>query len=217
MKKIINLTILSVLVLIASGCAMGTRKVSLAYPPVSEDENAAAKLLSAGSPVNGKKVTIVKFSDTRDDRLVGRVENGYGMKIAKIISNDDVAEWVTRSIAFELKRSGYEVTQVYKRDKAPADAYFIISGTVLQIYTTATMTYEGTVSYYVTVEKDGKKIIEKPYVGNITTGVNWAARGKSYSSALSQALLAANNNLLVDLLGLEEQLKKETNKPGEVS
>ena len=116
MKK--NLAVIAALaVLTLSGCALTTDRIDLQYAPqpgVSKVEGAERVSVS------------VQVNDVRSDKSkVSSKKNGYGMEMAPILANEDVAVTVRRAIEDELKQRGFVL--------AP-DALVQISGDLTRFY-----------------------------------------------------------------------------------
>lgn len=198
---------LSVIVLI-QGCAFGTRHVPLSYPPSQSSSLGEKTAHAATISANQQPIVLLKFADDRQKTEIGEVRNGWGMKTADVVSEKDVAKWVTDALAFELMAAGYQVSQ----DTAPEDGKtnLIISGQVLTVYCAAHLSYEGDVSFYAKVEQDGKELIRKRYSGEASAGLNWAATSSSYGSSLSQALQRAAGDFVRDVRALEFRAEAQT-------
>jgi uncharacterized lipoprotein len=84
-----------------SGCALTQDSISLAYVPQT---NAVPV---AGASAVSVKVDITDSRSIKD--RVGAKKNGFGMDMAAIISNDDVAETVKRAVHAELTDRGFKL------------------------------------------------------------------------------------------------------------
>ena len=61
------------------------------------------------------------------------------------------------------------------------------------------MTYEGEVSFFAQLQKDGKEILRKRYTGKGSAGMNWGAASESYGSSLAEALSLGIRELVADV------------------
>jgi uncharacterized lipoprotein YmbA len=188
--------------LLLSACAFGDRKVTLSYQPeTAESDATAAKVTTAatGAPVadDGKLAFIVvPFKDERADKnIVGEVRNGWGMHTADVVVQNDVAQWITDGLKTELAKAGYRVVESAADDSTAAQ----IEGTVARVYCTALFSYEAEVSFFATLHRDGKEVINQQYHGTGSAGVNMAATSGSYKDSLNRALAAALRSLIADL------------------
>jgi hypothetical protein len=174
-------------------CAFGTRNVTLNYPP---EEPAIAE--AAPVTANGKSLVLIQFVDQRSNKkVIGEVRNGYGMHTADVVCENDVAEWVTGAIKMELEKRGYKVIVAQNNNRASGDP--TLGGEILQVYCTALWNYEGEVSFFAQLQKDGKELFRKRYTGKGSAGLNWSASSSSYGGSLSRALSVAAKNLVDDV------------------
>ncbi len=96
-----SVLLLFTLMLLGTGCALTKDFVNLDYSP----QQGVAKVAGA------EKVDVsVKMDDqrTRKDRVSSK-KNGYGMEMAAIISNNDVAALVSTAITDELRNRGFKI------------------------------------------------------------------------------------------------------------
>ena len=130
-----------------SGCAFGTRHPMLEYNTVTPVK-----------PANNISIKISTFSDTRPDKnVIGNVRNGWGMKTADVITDTNIADWVSTALKSELKNAGYNVIE--------EDTKNLISGEVLKVYCDTYLNYEGEVMIKVVLKKDNSVILDKTYSG----------------------------------------------------
>ncbi len=99
MKKMILLLVVSAWL---SGCALTTDKINLSYvPQVGVSEIQGAKDV----------VVDVNINDQRQDKSnkVSCKKNGFGMEMAPILANEDVAITLRRAIEQELQSRGFKI------------------------------------------------------------------------------------------------------------
>ena len=105
-----------------SSCAFGTRRPTLTYSPASP----------AGSPKN-VSVKVVTFEDKRTNKEeIGYIRNAYGMRCAKVISTNNVDEWITSALKAELLNTGYSLSD---------DAQNSVSGDIIEVFCDTSMAY----------------------------------------------------------------------------
>ncbi len=182
---------------VATGCAFGTRHVTLVYPPEEVTKDVGPGVAEASSPpaVTGEPIILLQFVDERSDRrVIGEAQNLRGRNTHDVVTEDNVAEWVTRALKMDLEKAGY---QVMKTD-SPATGR-VISGKIMTVYCTARWTYQGKVLFVASVKEDGKEILKKPYRGEGSTGINWTMAARSYAKSLSLALADAIGRFVADL------------------
>jgi len=163
-----------------SGCAFGTRHPMLAYTAITPVK----------AP-NNISINVVQFNDSRPDKnIIGNVRNGWGMKTADVITDTNIADWITNALKAELKNAGYNVVQ--------ENASNSVSGDVLKVYCDTYLNYEGEVMIKIVLKKDNAVILDKTYSGK-STDLCWAATAKSYGIVLERSLQQAMNQVMEDL------------------
>ncbi len=179
--------------------AFGNRHVTLNYPPEKQSESSGPKVAEAASAtVNGKSIVLMQFVDQRSNKsVIGEVRNGWGMHTADVVVENDVSGWLTNAVRMELEKLGYKVS--LGKDNGASAANIVLGGEVLQVYCTAMMTYEGEVSFFAQLQKDGKELLRKRYTGKGSAGLNWGAASSSYGSSLAEALSIAIKDMVVDV------------------
>ncbi len=193
--------------LFTSGCAFGTRHAKVTYPPATSKTNKVA-LISAPAGSQGE-IVLEPFTDDRaDKRVVGHVRNGFGMKTAEVVADNDLAEVLNQAVRSELTRAGY--TLLSATDSAATQKVPAIGGSLVNLYCDAYMSYEGKASLHVRILRDGQEIFRKTYQGEGSVGMNWAATSASYGTSLSLAIQDALEALKRDL---PAALKGTSNSP----
>lgn len=194
---------------LAAGCAFGSRHATLIYPPEKEIKALDPKVAEASpgpevaesSPApagGGEPIILLQFADDRSDkRLIGEVQNGFGMHTADVVTETNVAEWFTEALEMELEKAGYNTTKVESLSSPTSGT--VVGGKILTVYCTAYWSYDGEVAFYAWVEEDGIKIFKRRYLGKGSAGTNWGATAKSYAQSLSLALADALQHLVGDL------------------
>lgn len=97
-----NIAILSCLALVTlSGCALTTDRIDLQY-----SQQTGVSKISGASNVS----VSVTVADQRPDKSkVSSKKNGFGMEMAPIVANEDVAVTVRRAIEQELQARGFQL------------------------------------------------------------------------------------------------------------
>ena len=179
--------------IVTSGCAFGTRRAALQTPPVAS--------LPASAPVSSAsrgKIVLVAFADQRSNkRAIGEVRNGWGMHTADVEPDRDIGQWITQFVKAALEQAGYHVIEG-NPSSLPALPP-VLRGDVLTVYCTALFAYEGEVSFFAHVEKDGRQLLHTRYTGKGSAGFNWAATGSGYAASLESALKESLAPLIADL------------------
>lgn len=189
------LTIISLL----SGCAFGTREVSLAYPPSVAESGIKEAQASSQTAKNGIKVIIGKLEDKRTvTHRIGNVRNGLGMDTADVVATNDVRNWVVDALEWELKDAGYLVA---KSDSSGNDtkSAVMVSGEINEIYCDVYFNYDGKATVILKAMQNGKDVVNNTYTGTGSAGMNWAASSEAYNESLAKALQVAMNKFINEL------------------
>jgi Uncharacterized lipoprotein len=196
-SRSLKVFILGVLISSLCSCAFGNRHVALNYPP--EQPTAGAGVAEAATlPVNGKSIVLIPFIDERSNKsVIGEVRNGWGMHTADVVVENNVSTWLTNAIRMELEKAGYKVILDTNNDASSKNV--VLSGEIIRVYCTAMMTYEGEVSFFATLKKDGKEQFRKRYTEKGSAGLNWSAASTSYGNSLSEALSTDIRDLVGDI------------------
>ena len=194
-KTILGVVALTSLALVSTGCAFGTRHANITYPPDPDHQDAAANAKPAGS---SGRVALQSFVDDRaDKRLVGHVRNGFGMKTADVVSDQqDLSALVTGAVRAELQKAGYEVVGAEGKTE---EGVPVLAGSLTRLYCDAYMNYEGEATLILRVQRDGEEVYRKTYEGKGSAGMNWTATGASYGKSVSFAIVDAIEVMLRDL------------------
>lgn len=166
-------TIVSVALLV-SGCAFGTRHVTLL--PVKPET--ASKLAQPAS------IVVLPVIDKRDDPSIGCVRNGFYMRTAEVVADNSVADWVTQSLSESLADSGFSV----KTAKA-SDSDLVLQGELLKLFCNSYMSIKGRATLSVKITKGSQTILEKTYEGT-RSRLNWVAASGEFRGAARNALQA---------------------------
>jgi len=181
-KKLVYLAMIGIFIISSSGCALGTRRPFLTYTPILP---AQAK--------NNITLRVAPFKDERKIKdTVGYARNVYGMRMAKVMPQNDVIEWITDSLKLELKNAGYAISD---EKNAPN----IIEGSVFDILCDACFTYDGRIALKVILKRDQKVALEKDYSIKKGYGASWAGTSKAYGKALEMTLQDAFKQVIVDI------------------
>jgi len=160
-----NLFLLFTILAALTGC---TTKLSLAYEPILEK-----------SETNNTQVSVNAFEDVRENvHFVGVNRNVYYMPIVKIITEDNVSEWVTNALKLEMSNAGYSIVN------DPFIPAYEVKGVLLEAFTSTYFIYHGKMQITISVQKDSKEVFAKTYLTKESGGINWFARNKSCAKTL---------------------------------
>jgi uncharacterized lipoprotein YajG len=175
--------LLSVLAIVLSGCAFGTRRPMLTY----------SVILPAASK-NNIAIKVEPFKDERtwSKEKLGDVRNGYGMRCADIIPQNSVTEWLTDAFKKELANAGYTVSEDQNTD-------INLEGIALEVYVNAYMNYGGRIKLKVTLKKNDKEILSKEYSEEKNCGMAWASTAASFGKTIELTLQDLMKKIIPDI------------------
>lgn len=191
--------VMLVMIVPLGACAFGERTANLQYPPQASPDVSVVSVAMADAPqhaANKGTIVLARFADVRGDKkIVGHVQNGFGMKTAEVVSPNNIQAWVTDALKWELERRGYRVSL---DGGAPArDA--VLSGQVIRVYCSAYFEYDGEVTIQAHLARDGVTLLDRAYTGKGGGGLNVAATGSEYARTLSLALQDSLRQLVQDI------------------
>lgn len=178
------------------GCVLYDRHIVLVGPPASR------------ACVPGQPVVTVRFVDARPSReAVGALQNGFGVVMSHVRTDDDLGVWATRAVSDALSRAGNCVVPDGGQPGAvaAAGAFLDVAGAVTEAWCDAYFTYWGDVALDVRVTDPSGRSLHKVYRGHGSAGLNVASTGTSYAEALQRALHQAVDWLVYDLEALRRQ------------
>ena len=169
MKKTLVVGLFGLMVAHIGGCAFGTRHPILTYTPITKSD--APKNIS---------ILVEDFRDERIDKnVIGHVRNGYGFKTADVVTETNIAQWVTDALKAELGNNGYIVV----KDRVDLST----QGEILSVYCDSLALYEGKIDLEVSFKKNDQVIFERKYRGS-ASNMNWAATSNGYGTTLQNTL-----------------------------
>jgi uncharacterized lipoprotein YajG len=191
--------ILLAMVLLASGCALTKDYVVLSYDPQPDVE----KIKEADSV----KVK-VEISDVRSikDRVSSK-KNSYGVEMAAIIAQNDVAETLKKAIEVELKNRGFDLTEGSVLVFVELTRYYNDFKTG---FWTGTAVAE--VLMNVQVKKPDKSILYSKMIAGENSHTVQIASGKNAKYVLDAALKDAMSKLFGDPSFIDSLFKASKNQ-----
>ena len=179
-KKLALLLLICIVSLI--GCAFGTRRPTLTYTSVAAEQSS-----------KNIKICLMPFNDKRTvTDTIGYSRNAYGMRCAKVIPTNNVADWVTQAMRTELEKAGYSVS-------CGEGASNVIEGDIYEVFCDAYMSYEGRLGLRVVLKKSGETILDRSYSSKQNGGINWAATETAYATTLELTLRDTIMQVLRDM------------------
>ena len=187
------------MVSLLSGCAFGTREVSLTYPPSVTENGIKEAHASTQTAKNDIKVIIGKLEDKRTvTHRIGNVRNGFGMDTADVVATNDVHDWVVDALELELKNAGYSVVKS-ETNGDDTESAVMVSGEINQIYCDVYFNYDGKAIVILKAQQNGKDIVNNTYTGSGSAGMNWAASSEAYNESLAKALQVVMEEFINEL------------------
>lgn len=183
----ITLTFIGVLVVLQStGCAFGTRKVSLGYTPDTFPPSVS------GSP----SVLVYAPKDVRHEQGLGCVRNAWGMKTAKVetkAGQPSPSTWIAQALSYDLERAGCSVVNREPTDGTQPD--ITIGGALQRVYVDSYMSLTGEISLDVYVKNKDRIALNRNYRGE-GRKINWWASSGEFQQTLDLTL----QNLMKQML-----------------
>ena len=179
-RKLALLSLICIVSLI--GCAFGTRRPTLTYTSIAAEQS-SKNIKICLSPFNDKRTVM---------DAVGYSRNAYGMRCAKVVPTNNVADWVTQAIRTELSKAGYSVS-------CEEGTSNVIEGDILEVFCDAYMSYQGSVGLRVVLKKSGETILDRSYSSKQNGGLNWAATETAYAKTLELTLRDAIMQVVRDI------------------
>jgi len=187
-----------------NSCAFGTRHVDLSYSAIG-----------VGDKVSNQKIVVEEFKDNRIAKMtsdakiksndhIGDVRNTYGMKTAKVLANNDVPEYVTKSVVSELENSGFEVIED-DEDSNPND--IILSGELDKFYCGMYFNQRADIAVRIEVTYKGKELLDKTYIAEGKAAAITAS-SESYSRVFNEAMQKINSQVVADVIEAVKKLQK---------
>lgn len=196
--KTARLSLLLLGVVLAGGCAFGTRTAELTYPPAREGGGLIATAGAAEAVPATRAPIAVTVVDARAEReRIGNVRNGFGMDTANVVTDSDVRAWVEDALVAELANAGYDVVET---DPTGTSADGIaMRAEILTVYCDVYLTYDGDVSLMLNLENRNRDAVRTQLAGEGSVGLNFAATAASYAESLALALEDVIGKVLVEL------------------
>jgi len=176
-----------VLLTVLSGCALTTDRIAIGYEPME-----GVQILEKAEEVP-VQIVVVDQREIKDE--VGRKKNGYGMKLAPIVSENDIGDLVKLALSQELINRGFklsdhenlsilidvELSRFYNRFKL---GFWSAKSQAVATLNVKVQNQEGVVSFSQRIEGHG----ERPFI--------MLMNGQNAKQALERALKNAIEQLV---------------------
>lgn len=173
----------------STGCAFGTRKVSLGYTPSYFPPSVA-----------GKPTVLVQTpKDVRHEESLGCVRNGWGMKTAKVETKPGQptpAAWIAQALSYDLERAGCSVIRRTPKDGTLPD--FTVGGSLLRAYVNSYMQMEGEISMDVYVKNKNRVALNRNYRAE-GSKMNWWGSSGEFQKTLDLTLQNLMERMLPEI------------------
>jgi len=177
--------------LFSTGCAFGTRTVHLGVVTCA----GVAGATPTGLPI----VVVARPVDSRPEPgVVGCVRNGFHMRTAGVVAENDVCAWVQDCLAASLSQYGYDVRKGSAGETVPAGSYVVLQPTVQQVFCDSYMNYRAKVELSAELVVGEHRVPLGSYGGEASS-MNWAARAATFSELLEQAMRQCLANMVPSL------------------
>ncbi len=197
LSRLFILAILAVLLMLASGCAIGATVVKVEHEPLKKT-----------SVKREGKVAVTTFADKREEghrEHIGNKRNTYGMVLGWVDSDGEIEEIITGYFADVLKKTGYEVSTVTTLPEDASSKYdVIIEGEVLDFWLDIYMAVWQDLTIRIRVlDSATLKILWQKDFSSEETNVSWFELKSDYETVIREALTKALN-MAVDEFSSEE-------------
>lgn len=210
----------TIILMSLTACAFGTREVSLSYPPQQNREIDGVNVTDStgvSSPIAIKVHTFQNnrfkidpvTSQKKTSTIIGNVRNGFYMKTADVITNQNLEEWICNAVKYELEKNGYNVIDATQNNYT--GHFWDLRGAMLNVYADAYFNYEGKVKLHLILKQYGSNevLIDKNYEG-VYKEANFAATEKGYKDVLEKSLSNAIGLIISDFNNLPKKASRET-------
>ena len=176
-----------------------TRPVELYYPPDARAvANQPASADDNSDQSNAREIVLDTFdARTEKVRLNDRSNGGFvGFQYTMFVTEDDMAEWVSDAVAFELGEAGYSV--IRKDTRTSNDAVLGLTVDLQKLFASVTAEISTEALIQATLQRENKTQITRQYDG-IGRATNFVDSGETFAKSLALALQDAISKMLVDL------------------
>ncbi len=179
-----TLLALVALSLLGSSCALTDPVLTLAYPPPSQQSEVRPARVPTASILQ-----LVAVTDERQHQdAIGDVRNGWGMRIARIRTDDDPREWIERALTYELEHAGHELSTTKVPD---ADR---VSVALERAFCPDDTDYRAEVRLLILVERGDRHLLRRTYEAR----AGLAGDDATAQDVLAKALRKALRSFLAD-------------------
>jgi hypothetical protein len=190
---LLNLPLLAFLALFGSGCAFGTRVVTLA--PVTPELMLERVPTGARSP----NVFVRTPVDRRAERgAVGCVRNSFAMRTADVETKQNIPKWVQQQFSDALAQSGCRVLPPMPAGTDPPGADAVVVLTLHKFFCDSFFFYKATVEVEVEARAGAQVLFYDIYSGQ-GKNLNWAATASGFGKTLREAMRDCLEQAIPDL------------------
>ena len=180
---------LPLFVLLLCGCAHNPRKlegIPLVWKPTSTMADFGAIDMNGMADV---KIQIEKFSDARKNlQLIGM--NHEDAKARLVTTKDDAGDYVAGNMRDTMQKAGLDIVDT--------GGQIVIGGEISDFFVEEMTTYKSQITLHVSVRDSTGKVLWSGIIGGNATRFGHSFDAENYYEVLSDALMEAMHDLLVD-------------------
>jgi hypothetical protein len=137
---------------------------------------------------------IPQLEDERSlGQQVGALRNIFGMPIIKIVTEDNIPEWITDALRMELAHAGYTISDIQ------GEQGYLIEGKILKVFASTYFIYHGRLTTQLSLKKDDQILFQKIYENKESNGMNCIAQASSCAEALKLNLQEMCKQFIADI------------------
>lgn len=191
--NIIRMSLISLmLALLCTGCAFGTRHVTLMSIPTNE--------ISNHDVPSNKVVYVLRPKDNRlEQSSVGCVRNGFRMRTAEVLADGDVPQWVQSIVGDALKKYGYIVSMLSETsESAQRESDVVVSLTLNKFFCDCPGKLVAEVEIQAELKQKDEILYKTNYSGQEEV-FSLTGSSADYSKALHAAMSNCSGTMIPDL------------------
>ena len=180
-----------------TGCGTRTLNMNLIYPPEQgATEIPQSPMIETAGYMSPGDIVLEIFDARADKDLLGVDRDIFGMTLANVASDDNVAVWVNDAMTYELTKAGYNVLQ--KGSESTNDIAIGLIVDIQKIHCDTHLIFYAEVLLQVTLDNANKRQVTNQYEGKGNAGDNWFTTRKRVRASLALALQDAISKMLAD-------------------
>jgi hypothetical protein len=135
-----------------------------------------------------------EFEDIRSEgQQIGANRNLYWMPLIKILTDDNIPDWVNNAFKTELANAGYSIVDAH------GDNNYLLEGKIMQLFADTHLLYHARMGVQISLKKGNEILFNKIYRTNKGGGINWFARNATVSKTLEYNLQEICKRSIADI------------------